>query len=70
MAANDERNAQALRFDLPDGDVVYLCTWEFVKSKIDEIVVPMTSTLTLINQSLESINNTLVGWIPDEEDES
>lgn len=69
MAANEDKSMQPLQFDLEDGDVVYLCTWEFVKYKIDELIVPLTNSIANINQSLTSINETLLSWIPNEGEE-
>lgn len=69
MAANDDRNMQPLQFDLEDGDVVYLCTWEFVKSKLDELIIPLTSAIEAENQSLSIINAKLISWGPDNSEE-
>lgn len=69
MAANDDRNMQPLQFDLEDGDVVYLCTWEFVKSKLDELIIPLTSAIEAENQSLSIINEKLISWGPDNSEE-
>ena len=69
MATNQDVNTTPLTFECPDGDIVYLCTWEFVKSKIDALIRPLTSVIANENISLNEINEKLIEWGPDNNEE-
>lgn len=70
MAANQDKSMMPLTFDLPDGDVVELCTWPFVMYKLNELLDPLKTLLTAENESLNTINEKLISWAPEDEEES
>lgn len=54
-----------LRFDLPDGDQVDLCTWGYILTQINDFMVSMTNAIELENVALNVIDQKLDEWIPD-----
>lgn len=69
MATNQDWDNVPLTFDLPDGDTVELCSWKFVLSKLNELIEPLTSVINNGNHSLDIINEKLIEWGPDENEE-
>ena len=70
MATNQNAdNTQPLTFECPDGYIVELCQWAFVKAKLDALIVPLTSIIASENISLTEINNKLISWGPDNDEE-
>lgn len=66
MATNPEMDKLPLTFDLPDGDVVELCTWPYVLYRLNDLINPLTECIIAENRSLDVINNKLIEWGPDE----
>lgn len=64
MARN---SATPLTFELPDGDVVEVITWDYVLEKSKEILTPTIDHISVINSQLERIDNKLNEWVEDNE---
>ena len=71
MAANNEDiSTYPLTYELPDGDVVQLCTWEFVLAKLTQLIDPLVQLLTIENQDLTGIKNRIDEWIEEQREDS
>lgn len=62
-------NKIPVTFNLPDGDVAVVVTWEYVMDKLEEFLTPVADSVESINNDLERINNKLTQWIPEDEEE-
>lgn len=60
MARNKET---PLTFLLPDGDVVDLCTWDYIISILDVKLTPMLNALEDGLYDLQKIENKLDTWL-------
>lgn len=65
MANNNNTDQGCVTFKLPDGDRV-LVSWEFVASKLNEAIVPITQALISENRSLDSIINRIDDWLEEQ----
>lgn len=64
MARN---SATPLTFELPDGDVVEVITWDYVLEKSKEMLTPTIDHISVINSQLERIDNKLNDWVENDE---
>lgn len=64
---NDDIQFMPLTYELPDGDIVQLCTWAFVLEKLKTLFVPMTDAITAENEDLDAINNRILEWIAEQQ---
>lgn len=60
MARN---NTTPLRFQLPDGDQVDLCTWEYIESLLEIKLTPMLESLNAQQTDLKRIDTKIASWI-------
>lgn len=61
-------NSTPLRFDLPDGDRVELCTWDYVVAQLSDFIIGATNAIALENIALTVIDNKLDEWLDDGSD--
>lgn len=55
-----------LTFKLPDGEVVVV-SWDFIMSQISDFITGMTTQLQLENVALKSIEDTIDGWLEEDQ---
>ena len=65
MAARD--NTIPVTFELPDGDVVELITWDFVLKKLDEEMAETLAYIADNNVQLTRIENRIDEWLAEQE---
>lgn len=65
MAARD--NTIPVTFELPDGDVVELITWDFVLKKLDEEMAETLAYLSDNNVQLKRIEDRIDEWLAEQE---
>lgn len=58
-----------LTFELPDGDVASVITWEYVIYQLEQQLGKSLDHMESINSNLEVIDNKLTQWLPEEEKE-
>lgn len=56
-------------FELPDGDVANVITWEYVLYQLEQQLSTSLDHMDSINSSLEIIDNKLTQWLPEDEEE-
>ena len=56
-----------LTFQLPDGDVVPLVTWEYITSKLESNLSTTIDAIEEINKDLNIINNRIGEWLKESE---
>ena len=61
-------NTTPLRFMLPDGDNVDLCTWAYIETILANKLGPMIESLQSINSDLTKIDTKLQSWIKTDEE--
>lgn len=59
-------NTTPLTFDLPDGDHVELCTWDYILFQLTEPLTEISSCVENINSSLERIETKVDEWISEQ----
>lgn len=60
-------NTTPVTFELPDGDRVELCTWPYIVSKLEELITPITSSLTATNNALLVIESKVDSWLEEDQ---
>ena len=65
MAARD--NTIPVTFELPDGDVVELITWDFVLKKLDEEMAETLAYIADNNVQLKRIEDRIDEWLAEQE---
>ena len=55
-----------LTFKLPDGEVVVV-SWDFIMSQISDFITGMTTQLQMENVALKSIEDTIDGWLEEDQ---
>lgn len=65
MAARD--NTIPVTFELPDGDIVELITWDFVLKKLDEEMAETLAYIADNNVQLKRIEDRIDEWLAEQE---
>ena len=69
MADNNEKSfdpKQPLTFELPDGNIVNLITWDYVEDRLDKELSPMISDLEGIKAQLMRIEARIDEWLEEQ----
>lgn len=64
MAGNVDPK-QPVEFELPDGDIVLLPTWDYIMAKFETGLNPTLQLIETINESLSNIDVRLNDWFKD-----
>lgn len=66
MANATRDNKIPVSFNLPDGDVVELITWDFVEDKLDRELAQTLNQIDAINVQLGRIESRIDEWLAEQ----
>ncbi len=63
--ATEHDPTKGLMFDLPDGETITLCSWDYIRYQLSLALDPIVADLTSCNASLQRIDDKLKSWAPE-----